>query len=154
MIIEYESKYIEEVKDLLCELQEHIVNIDKEKYNVLTNEFRDSYFNKLKEEENGKMFLYIEDNKCVGLISGCIYNEETDTYDFKCPKRGNISELVVKKEYRSKGIGKKLLNYMENYLKNNDCEKIMIGVFAYNDKALKFYNENGYHIRMLEMISN
>lgn len=100
------------------------------------------------------MFLYIEDNKCVGLISGCIYNEETDTYDFKCSKRGNISELVVKKEYRSKGIGKKLLNYMENYLKNNDCEKIMIGVFAYNDKALKFYNENGYHIRMLEMISN
>ncbi len=51
MIIEYESKYIEEVKDLLCELQEHIVNIDKEKYNVLTNEFRDSYFNKLKEEK-------------------------------------------------------------------------------------------------------
>lgn len=55
MIIEYESKYIEEVKDLLCELQEHIVNIDKEKYNVLTNEFRDSYFNKLKEEEKKKM---------------------------------------------------------------------------------------------------
>ena len=31
MIIEYEEKYAEEVKDLFVELQEHIVNIDKEK---------------------------------------------------------------------------------------------------------------------------
>ena len=29
MIFEYEEKYAEEVKDLLVELQEHIVNIDK-----------------------------------------------------------------------------------------------------------------------------
>lgn len=157
MIIEYDSKYIEDVKDLLCELQEHISNIDKENYNILTKEYRNQYFNKIKEEEKkteGIMYLYIENNKCIGLISGCIYNEEISNYEFKCPKRGSVNELVVKKEYQNKGIGKLLLNHLEKYLKEKDCKKIMIGVFAYNEKAINFYNKNGYHIRMLEMISD
>lgn len=44
MIIEYESKYDEDIKDLLLELQEHIVSIDKEKFNILTDEYREKYF--------------------------------------------------------------------------------------------------------------
>ena len=35
-IIAYEKKYEEEVKDLLVELQEYIVSIDKDHYNILT----------------------------------------------------------------------------------------------------------------------
>ena len=34
-IIDYSSKYDNDIKDLLVELQEHIVKIDKEKYNIL-----------------------------------------------------------------------------------------------------------------------
>ena len=43
-IIEYEEKYENNVKDLLVELQEYIASIDREGYNILTDEFRDSYF--------------------------------------------------------------------------------------------------------------
>lgn len=35
MIIEYDSKYDDDIKDLLVELQEHIAEIDKEKYNII-----------------------------------------------------------------------------------------------------------------------
>lgn len=45
-IINYSSQYDNDIKDLLVELQEHIVKIDKEKYNILTNEYRDTYFEK------------------------------------------------------------------------------------------------------------
>ena len=41
MIIEYDKKYDEQIKDLLVELQEHIQNIDLEGYNILTDEFRE-----------------------------------------------------------------------------------------------------------------
>ena len=50
MIIEYNEKYIEEVKDLLVELQEYIASVDKEKYNIITSEYRDRYFDKTIEE--------------------------------------------------------------------------------------------------------
>ena len=44
MIVEYNNQYAEDVKDLLVELQEFIVSIDKEKYNILTAEYREEYF--------------------------------------------------------------------------------------------------------------
>lgn len=154
MIIEYDDKYIEKVKDLLVELQEHIVLIDKEKYNILTDEYRDKYFMKtIKEikENEGKMLLYKENDQIIGLIVGLINNEAEDTYDFKVPKRGRITELVVSKKSRSNGVGKILLQHMENYLKIKGCKDILLGAFAYNVEAIKFYEKNGYHIRMTDM---
>lgn len=154
MIIRYESKYKEEVKDLLVELQEHIVSIDKEKYNIITSEYREKYFDETIEEVNkyqGLILLAKENEKIIGMIIGLINNDETHEYDFKAPKRGRISELIVSKTSRANGTGSKLLNAMEEYLKSAGCQDILIGVFGYNDLALEFYNKQGYHIRMVEM---
>lgn len=155
MIIEYDSKYDESIKSLLLELQEHIVQIDKEYYNVVGNNYKNEYFNKTIEEIEkyaGKMYLYKEGEEICGLVVGLINNDEIDTYDFKAPKRGRISELVVSNKHRQKGYGKALLNAMEDYLKSLGCVDILIGVFAYNNGAIKFYENNGYHTRMTEMI--
>ena len=101
-----------------------------------------------------KRLLYKENEKIVGLIVGLINNDETEQYDFKAPKRGRITELVVDKEYRGKQIGKQLLNEMKKYLKSIGCEKILIAVFGYNESAIKLYKENGFHIRMIDMIED
>jgi len=154
MIIEYETKYDEEVKDLLVELQEHIVSIDKEKYNLITSEYRETYFNKTIDEVNkyqGKIFLTKENEKITGLIIGLINNDETCEYDFKAPRRGRISELIVSKKCRVNGVGSNLLQAMEEYLKSVGCEDILIEVFGYNDLALEFYNKQCYHTRMIEL---
>jgi len=155
MVIDYNFQYDEEIKKLFRELQEHIMNLDKEHYNIIGNHYEEKYFNKTLteiEKYHGKMYLYKEGEEVVGLVVGLINNEEIDTYDFKAPKRGRISELIVLKKYRSKGYGKILLNSMEQYLKSVGCMDILIGVFAYNDSAIRFYEKNGYHIRMTEMI--
>ena len=157
MIIEYNEKYKEEVKDLLVELQEYIISIDKEKYNIITKEYRDNYFNKTMDEiykYEGKMYLYKDNDKIIGLIVGLINNLEESTYDFKCPKRGRITELVVSKHHRKSGVGSILLHSMEDYLKSVGCKDILLGVFAYNENAIKFYEKNGYHIRMHDMTKN
>ena len=157
MIIEYDSKYDEEIKDLLVQLQQYLADMDKEGYNIVGDGYRDKYFEKTLEEVkkcNGKILLYKDDEKIVGLIVGIINNDDTIRYDFKAPKRGRITELVVDKEYRGKSIGKELLLKMKKYLKSNGCEKIMIAVFGYNESAIRFYKENGFHIRMLDMIED
>ena len=153
-IIEYEKKYNEEVKKLLVELQEYIASIDKEGYNIITTEYKEAYFKKTMEEVNkyeGKIFLAKEENKIIGLIISVINNEEEETYDFKAPKRGRITELIVSKDYRSSKVGQKLLNKMETYLKSVGCKGILIDCFAYNTNAENFYHKNGYFNRTIEM---
>lgn len=154
MIVEYNEIYEKEVKELLEELQNYIVSIDKENYNTLTKNYKEEYFKKTMEEINkyeGKMFLLKRNQKIVGLITGLINNEEIDTYDFKCPKRGRITELIVSEEERNTGAGTLLLKSMEQYLKNLGCEDILIGVFGYNKDAIEFYKKNNYHTRYIEM---
>ncbi len=154
-IIDYSSKYDNDIKDLLVELQEHIVKIDKEKYNILTDDYREKYFEKTMSEVNkfeGKIFLAIEDEQAIGLIVGLINNEEENTYDFSVPKRGRVIELVVSKNSRSKGIGKQLLNEMESYFEDVGCQGVLIDVFAYNTDAQKFYYKNGYFNRNIEVM--
>ena len=154
-IIDYSSKYDNDIKDLLVELQEHIVKIDEEKYNILTDDYREKYFEKTMSEVNkfeGKIFLTIEDEQAIGLIVGLINNEEENTYDFSAPKRGRVTELIVSKKSRSKGVGKQLLNEMENYFKKVGCLGILIDVFAYNTHAQKFYYKNGYFNRNIEVM--
>lgn len=154
MIIDYDSKYQEEVKSLLMELQEYIVEIDQEHYNVVGKDYKEKSFQKELEEVekmDGKILLYQINEKIVGCVVGFVNNEEINCYDFKAPKRGRIYDLVVSKEYRLKGYGTILLKAMENYLKSIGCMDILLGVFGYNDSAIRFYEKNGYHTRMVEM---
>ena len=99
------------------------------------------------------MYLAIKNNKVVGMICGIITKyEEVDYLDYKCPIKGEITELIVSKNERNSGIGNILMNKMEEYFISKNCEYITIDVFGYNDKAYKFYKKEGYHTRMNIMI--
>lgn len=152
-IIEYEEKYLEDVRDLLVELEEYIISIDKDNLNQIHKDYRELIaLCDLKEVKgnNGKCFLAVIDDKVVGLVMGIIPKYgEYDYLDYKCPKRGVITELVVTKNIRSKGIGKELIEKIEDYFIEQNCEYVLIDVFAYNNRALEFYNRNGYHPRMI-----
>lgn len=156
MIVEYEEKYLEDVKDLLVELEEYILTIDKDNLDQIHEDYRDKYTDlDLKEIANneGKCYLYVENGKALGLIMGIVQKyDDYDYLDYKCPKKGDIIELIVSKNARAKGIGRQLMEKMKSYLKSVNCEWIKISVFAYNDNAINFYNKNGYHCRMFDMI--
>lgn len=151
-IKEYEDKYLDDVKDLLVELEEYIVSIDKDNLDQVHPEYRYKMAVLDLEEvknNNGKCYIAVDNDKAVGLIMGCIFSyDEYDYLDYKCPKRGEITELIVSKNVRSKGIGNMLMNKMEEYFKSDGCEYILVDVFAYNENAIKFYDKNGYHSRM------
>ena len=151
-IIEYEDKYLDDVKDLLVELEEYIVSIDKDNLDQVDAEYREKMAIMDLDEvnkNNGKCYLAVENNKAIGLIMGCIFPyDEYDYLDYKCPKRGEITELIVSKNARSKGIGNMLMNKMEDYFKSVGCEYVLVDVFAYNENAIKFYERREYHPRM------
>lgn len=151
-IVEYEDKYLEDIRDLLVELEEYIVLIDKDHLDQVHPEYREKMaFLDLNEvnSNNGKCYLAIKNNKVLGLIMGCVTSyDDYDYLDYKCPKRGEITELIVTKQIRSQGIGQLLIDKIEEYFKSIGCEYVLVDVFAYNEKALKFYPQKGYHPRM------
>lgn len=155
-IIEYEEKYLENVKDLLVKLEEYIISIDKDNLDRIHPDYRNLMaikdLNEVKENE-GKCYLAVENNDVIGLIMGIIPSyDKYDYLDYKCPKRGIITELVVSKNNRSNGVGTKLIRKLEDYFKSKSCEYVLVDVFAYNDIGNNFYNKNGYHNRMYTSI--
>ena len=155
-IIEYQEKYLENVKNLLVELEEYIIKIDKDNLDRLHPDYREKLaiidLEELKNNE-GKCYLAIENQKVIGLIMGYVIKYgKYDYLDYKCPRSGEISELIVSKNARSTGIGKQLMQKIEIYFKQINCEYILVDLFAYNENAIEFYNKQGYHPRMLRNI--
>ena len=151
-IIEYEDKYLEDVKDLLVELEEYILTIDQDELDRIHPEYRDKMalldldeVNKF----NGKCYLAVMNNHAIGVIMGTIPSyDKYDYLDYKCPKRGEITELIVTEKVRSNGVGQALMDKMEEYFKKMGCEYVLVDVFAYNKKEIDFYHKKGYHPRM------
>ena len=76
-IIEYEDKYLEDVKDLLVELEEYIVSIDKDNLDQLHPEYREKMAILDLEEvkkNNGRCYIAVENDKAIGLIMGIFGN--------------------------------------------------------------------------------
>ena len=98
--------------------------------------------------QGGKIYLEVENDKVNGLIIGVV--EEKDDIDKltnDCAKTGSVIELIVKNNIRGNGIGKALLEKLEEYFKSIDCKRINIEVFGPNKKGLNFYEKNDYVIR-------
>ena len=78
--------------------------------------------------------IYLDD-KYVGHVTGYI------------TKHGvNIYNLVVIPEYRGKGIGNKLMEYLETYTKEELENAILLHVRESNVRAQKLYKSRGFEV--------
>ena len=150
-IIEYDSIYDEQIKNLLVELQNYLIDIDDWHTQVMIPKYRENIFkldmNKVK-KQNGKIYLSIENGIVNGLIIGIVEEkDEIDKLTNDCAKTGSVLELVVKSNIRGNGIGKSLLDKIEEYFRSIYCKRINIEVFGPNKKGLNFYEKNDYIIR-------
>ena len=126
-IIEYDSIYDEQIKNLLVELQNYLIDIDDWHTQVMIPEYRENIFkldmNKVK-KQNGKIYLSIENGIVNGLIIGIVEEkDEIDKLTNDCAKTGSVLELVVKSNIRGNGIGKSLLDKIEEYFRSIYCKR-------------------------------
>ncbi len=155
-ILEFNKEHTEQVKDLLVQLQEYIVTLDKNKLNIITPQYREMYFKKtLKDirKNKGKMFVAVDNTNVVGFVCGYIETyTKWDKIDYVCPKKGVITELVVDKNIRGGGVGKQLMQQMEDYFKSLKCEYVLLQVFAQNQGGKNFYDKLGYENSLINML--
>ncbi len=91
----------------------------------------------LKRDENG-VFIAEMNGEAIGFVA-CDSNWQ-GFYE----NVGEIHEIVVKDEYKGKGIGKKLIKKAEEYLKSRGHRVIELWVGEENYYAIRFYERLGY----------
>ena len=60
---------------------------------------------------------------------------------------GNVDELVVDKDYRGRGIGKKLMRRIEEIVMQNQCTQIELDSSFHRKEAHFFYENIGFKSR-------
>lgn len=97
------------------------------------------YFKWLFRRDREGLFVAEIDEKPVGFVACDAY-----WHSFFDESIGEIHEIVVAKEYKGRGIGKKLMEVAEEYLKSKGYKKIELWVGERNHTARKFYEKLGY----------
>jgi len=54
--------------------------------------------------------------------------------------------IAVSQNYKGKGIGKQLINHLENDIRKNGLNLYGLSVRKDNKGAIGFYNQNGYKV--------
>ena len=155
IIREFANNDLEQIKDLLVELQQYVIEIDKYNLNIISDAYRDKYFEYMIDDlktQQGKIYIAEENGAIIGFIAGYVQTyDERDKLDYTCPNKGIVAELIVGKNIRSKGTGQLLLNKLEEYFTSIECKYIQIDVFAYNEIGKNFYYKNKYEDRMITL---
>lgn len=96
-------------------------------------------------EKDGKIYLADVDDKVVGFVYFFVLKEETDLmyYDPEITSV-YVSDYLVLEEYRGKGIGRALMEKVEEYAKELGIKKIKLTVLAKNSLARETYKKLGY----------
>ena len=155
IIREYAPQDKAEVITLLVQLQEHLVAVDDENVQMLTDRYPKEYLNYLLDElreNHGVLFVLENATEIIGLVAGIIEpKDKEDILTNRCPIRGKVLDLIVSKDHRSGGAGTALLQAIEDYFRKHECEYICVDVFAPNKGAYTFYENNSYSPRNIEL---
>jgi len=57
-----------------------------------------------------------------------------------------LEDVFVLKEYRKKGIGQQILNFVVKKAKDRNCDRIDLYVLDWNENAIKFYEKNKFKL--------
>ena len=94
-------------------------------------------FNKIKSNPNHIVFVVILDDKVVGSTTLLIEPK----FIHQGGKVGHIEDVVIAKEVQGSGIGEKLINFILEYAKKNDCYKTILDC---SDDVKPFYEKIGF----------
>lgn len=140
---------------LMDQLMDYIVSIDDLKRTRRMPEFGESYTQRTLQkvaENDGIIYVAEVNGQLVGAVVGTIPEQtKEDQLEHVPSKCGEVLELVVESGFRGKGVGTMLMNMLEEYFKENNCNMSGVLVFAPNRKAHRLYSKLGYEDRSIYM---
>lgn len=78
-----------------------------------------------------------EDQTIVGYIWFCVRGADDN-------RRAFICDVIIEKQFRGKGYGKKIMQFAEQEAKKMGLKRIGLHVFSFNETAIRLYQSLGY----------
>jgi glucosamine-phosphate N-acetyltransferase len=103
----------------------------------LSEEKAKEIFNKIKSNPNHVDFVADLDSKVIGSTTLLIEPK----FIHQGGKVGHIEDVVIAKEYQGTGIGEKLINFVLDHAKQNQCYKTILDC---TDDLKQFYEKIGF----------
>ena len=104
-------------------------------------------------KQEGKIYVAEDGSKAIGFVAGFTMKQSKENLLSVVPsKLGVISDLYIDNDYRGQHIGTKLMQKMEEHLKQTGCDALWIDIVAFNTHAHHFYNKLGYADREIGLI--
>lgn len=154
-IKKYSSENFQDLIFCMEKLQDYIVKIDPLELNIKTKDYWNNYTKILLEnvkKNNWIIYMIFDEKICIWCVAWIIeVPDKNDAYEIKDIKTWNIIELFIDENYRWQKLWQKLMDLMEKYFKENNCDYSYIDVFSPNIKAYNFYVKLWYGDRMVTM---
>jgi GNAT superfamily N-acetyltransferase len=97
------------------------------------------YFRKGITKERHYAIVAEVDGKSVGFLF-----LSPKRYTYRKVKMIELDILAILPEYRSRGIGKSLLDAAKRWAKDNGCQAIYVSSYFKNERAINFYTREGF----------
>ena len=101
---------------------------------VSDEDLREDLINNL---ENLPTIVVIYNDIIVGYLSYKIKEKHS--------KKLDVDQLVIDEKYRGQGLGKKLMEEVQNIALNNNCDRIELNCWMFNENALAMYEHIGFN---------
>ncbi|MFQ6072002.1 MAG: GNAT family N-acetyltransferase [Methanosarcinales archaeon] len=123
-----------EVPKILKTTKENMTPIIKRAWGIeWKRDFENRFLNRLLSK--GIVKIIYKGNKFIGYFWFTEREDENDIY---------IISMQLKKEYQGKGIGNKILEYLEEFALNCNRKYMTLCVQVTNKKAIKLYQKFGF----------
>lgn len=106
----------------------------------------EEYYKKLASGVRGKCAIAYYDHKPIGYIAMSELK-----FDHRKSRYIEIENMGVSEEYRSHGVGSRLMTYARDYAKEMGINKIFVIAYYDNEKAINFYKNKGFRPIGLEL---
>ena len=120
------------IENLFMEMLRSIYQMEK------VNGYESDYLYRFFADSEDRIIVAEFDNTVIGYISIELKREDVPF--------AYLDDFCVQKEYRSHGIGTKLLQLSEAYANENGISDILLHVETANTFAQRLYKKNGYEI--------
>lgn len=100
-----------------------------------------SYFKEILESENSIAFLAEDEGSPIGYIAASI--QQVGSFR-TIPNMCEVDNMWVDEEYRSKGMGKQLMNKVESWAFDKGVKRMRVIASFDNRKGIDFYKREGF----------
>lgn len=108
------------------------------------------YFTEVLNNATAFNYVYVEDNKICGLLMATKKNNRAIPIS-KQRTTYFIEDIVVDKNSRRKGIGKKLYYFLKEQASKENIDAIELNVWSFNESAIKFYESLGMTVKNMKL---